>query len=347
MITLPTYVTREALADALDVPPSGVEAAALDRAITSGSRAVETRCRRVFWPQVEARLLDWPAVGDLAPGYRLYLGANELGAAPTAITSGGVTISTGDVIPGPAELGPPFGYLDIDTSSAAAWSSGTTWQSSTSITGPFCGCEITTRTVGALAASLTSSATAVVVDGPAAAGVGVGDLLNLGTERALVTDRTWVDTTVDATLDADSSVVSFTGAGFAAGERLLIESERMRVVDVAGTTVTVRRAVDGSVLAAHTAASVYASRSLTVERGYGGTTAAAHDSADDVDVQVYPGLVAELALAEALVAKVQEGGAYARPQGSGESSRGVASGTLADVRARCEAEHRRYRDAAI
>lgn len=347
MITLPTYVTREQLADALDVSPTGVEAAALDRAIESGSRAVETRCRRVFWPQVEARLLDWPAPGDLAPGYRLYLGANELGAAPTAITSGGVTIAVGDVIPGPAELGPPFGYLDIDTSSAAAWSSGDTWQSSTSITGPFCGCEIRTRTVGELDGSLTSSTTGVQVDGAAAAAVGLGDLLNVGSERMLVTGRTWVDTTVNVTMAADSSVTTFTGSGFAEGERLLAGGERMRVVDVAGTTVTVRRAVDGSVLAAHTGADLYASRSLIVERGYGGTTAATHSDEADVAVQVYPALVRELALAEALVAKVQEGGAYARPQSTGESSRAVASGTLADVRARCEAEHRRYRDAAI
>lgn len=347
MITLPTYVTREQLAAALDVSPTGPEAAQLDRAVDAGSRSVETLCRRVFWPRVATRTFDWPAPGITTPAYRLYLDEDELADAPTAITAGGVTIATGDALPGPDDTGPPYGWLDLSQASSAAYSAGNTWQQAIAITGTFAGAAVRTRTVGELSAAADSSTTGLQVDAAAAAAVGLGDLLLLGTERVLVTGRTWVDTSVNVTLTDDSADQTFTAADVVEGERLLVGGERMLAVDVAGTSVTVRRAVDGTTLAAHTAADLYASRSLIVERGYGGTTAAAHSDEADVAVHVWPALVVELALAEALVAKVQQGGAYARPQGSGSGTRQVASGTLDDVRARCAAEHRRYRDAAI
>lgn len=354
MITLPTYVTREALADALDVSPTGYDTAALDRSVMAGTGAVETLCRRVFWPEVASRVFDWPNAGITAPAYRLYLLGehSELADVPTSLTSGGVTIDVADTIPGPADLGAPFGWLDLDTGTSAAYSSGPTWQSSTVVRGVFAGCPVRTRTVGELDAALDASSTAVVLDPAAAAAVGCGDLLNVGTERMLVTGRTWVDTTIDVTLtasSADNVLTGITAGAVAVGERLLVGGERLRVVDVAGTSVTVARACDGSVLTAHTAADLYASRSLIVERAYGGTTAAAHADADGVAVQVYPPLVAELALAEALVNRAQVGGAYARPRGtstSGNASR-AESGTVEDVRARCEAAHRRYRQAAV
>lgn len=351
MITVPTYVTREAVADALDMSPTGYDTAAIDRAAMSGTAAVETLTRRVFWPEVGTRVFDWPAPGATVPAYRLYLDGehSELASAATGLESGGTTLDVADTIAGPADLGPPYSWLDLDTSTSAAYDSGATWQSSTTVSGTFAGCAVRTRTIGTITAAVDTTVTAVPVDGPAAAEVGCGDLLNVGTERMLVTGRTWTDTGVTVTLadDSTAAATAFTGSGFAVGERLLVDGERMRVVDVAGTTVHVQRGIDGTQLDAHTGAAVYASRSLIVQRGYGGTTAAAHDDDTACALQVYPPLVVELALAEALVAKTQQAGAYSRPQGPDASARPVPSGTLTDVRARCEAAHRRYRQAAV
>src|SRR5690606_34488219 len=132
------------------------------------------------------------------------------------------------------------------------------------------------------------------------------DLIKLGTEHMVVTGRSMLDTgqNIGADLDASNSAVTVAvtdGTAFSAGETLLIGSERMLIVDVAGNNLIVKRAWDGSVLAAHTSgADIYASRTLTVERGALGTTAATHLDNAAVSRHVVPGAVRALAVAEAL-----------------------------------------------
>lgn len=346
MLTLPTYVTRERLAAAMDTSPSRSRLRQLDDACNTGSRSVEALCRRTFWPEVTTHAYDRPAPGETPASYTLWLDPFQLAEAPAAVSSGGVSLDLLDVLPGPEE-GPPFDRLDLDLSTSAAWSAGSTWQRGTRITGTF-GYRLDTAALGVTAEALDGTETLVDVDGATAAAAGVGDLLAVGSERMLVTDRAWLDTTEDITLTGSVSADSFTAAGtYAQGEWLLLGSEVLRVVEQAGTTVVVERAVDGSTLGDHTAASLYASRTLAVLRGYGGTSAATHLTAAAVVRHAYPAEVEELALAEALVAYSQQLGAYARPQGSGASSTPVASGTLEDARARCRAAHGRYRDAAV
>jgi hypothetical protein len=81
-----------------------------------------------------------------------------------------------------------------------------------------------------------------------------------------------------------------TGAAFAVGETVLIDTERMLVVDITGNTLICKRAWDGAVLAAHTtSAAVSALRSLTLLRGALGTTATSHLAAAPISVHVpYP-----------------------------------------------------------
>ncbi|PZT70197.1 hypothetical protein DN402_31760 [Streptomyces sp. SW4] len=110
----------------------------------------------------------------------------------------------------------------------------------------------------------TTTAGTLTVDGRTSAAVGVGSVLRVGSERMLVTGRTMAATgqTLAADLTVQKKDVTVTVAdasGFAVDETVLIDAERMLIVDIAGNTLIVERAVDGSVLAAHTTgAALYA-----------------------------------------------------------------------------------------
>ncbi|WP_234429896.1 hypothetical protein, partial [Streptomyces sp. AV19] len=142
---------------------------------------------------------------------------------------------------------------------------------------------------------------------------------------------------------ADVSItVSTLTAAPAVDEVILIDSERMLVVDVAGSVLTVKRAWDGSVLAAHAAgADIYAPRTLTVTRGALGTTAAAMSAGDDIYRWDPPGPVRELTVAEALTSLLQGQSGYARVVGSGEAQREASGRGLRDLRESVYASHGR------
>jgi hypothetical protein len=107
----------------------------------------------------------------------------------------------------------------------------------------------------------------------------------------------------------------------------------MLVVDVAGTTLTVKRAWRGSTLAAHSAgADIFAPRTLTVERGALGTTAATHLTAAPVVQHVVPAMVRDLCIGEAINQLQQEGSGYARLIGEGEDAREGTGRSLFDLR---------------
>ncbi|KKK70550.1 hypothetical protein LCGC14_2922880, partial [marine sediment metagenome] len=127
-------------------------------------------------------------------------------------------------------------------------------------------------------------------------------------------------------------------------EVITIDAERMLVTAVAGNVLTVKRAVDGTVLATHTdGADIYAPRTLTVARAQVGTTAATHLTAAAIVKNVPPGLISELCLAEVLYARAQEKGHFALTVGQGEAEREVSGKGIADVRKRAEEAYRRNR----
>jgi hypothetical protein len=116
----------------------------------------------------------------------------------------------------------------------------------------------------------------------------------------------------------------------------------MLVVDAGGTTITVKRAWDGSVLATHlTGASVYALRTLKVVRGAVGTAATTHTDATVVVRNVPPGLVHQLCVAEAVTQLLNEGSGYARTAGSGDNAREAAGRALNDLRNQAKAAYGR------
>src|SRR3546814_5284589 len=85
------------------------------------------------------------------------------------------------------------------------------------------------------------------------------------------------------------------------------------------TTLGVKRAWDGTTLAAHTSgASVLAQRRLTVRRAVLGTVASTHAIDAAVLKHIVPPMVRSLAVAGAMAVLLQERTGYARTIGAGE-----------------------------
>ncbi|KUF18462.1 hypothetical protein [Streptomyces silvensis] len=343
------YATREDVMRALDSKLTARNSAQVDRALESASRDIEALCHRRFYPELGTRLFDWPNAQGARP-WRLWLDDSEL-VSVIALSSGGTVIASTDYLLEPNRSGPPFNRLEIDLDSNAAFGGGDTHQRDISITGLW-GYRDDETAAGALAAAVSSaSATTIAVDGPAAAVLGVGSVLRIGTERLLVTGRVMVDTGQSlggSGLTAQANAVSVAvsdGAAFAVDEVLLVESERMLVVDIAGNTLTVKRAWDGSVLATHDAGvDIYASRALAVARGALGTTAATHSLAAAVQRWDPPGPVRDLTIAEAVTQVTSESAGYARTRKSGEggtSERSMDATALSGLRQRVYASHGR------
>ncbi|MEU3527564.1 hypothetical protein AB0E62_27460 [Streptomyces sp. NPDC038707] len=339
MIQQPVYATREDVQRAMDSKPTARNTAQIDRALQSASRDVEHLCHRRFYPEQATRFFDWPD-SQYRPSWRLWLDDSEL-ISLTSVSSGGVAIPLDDVLLEPNRSGPPYNRIEISLGTSAAWGGGSTHQRDVTITGLW-GYRNDETTAGTLTGAVSSTtATTVTVDGLAAATIGVGSVIRVDSERMLVTGRTMTDTgqTLGGSgLTAQQNNVAITvtdGSGYAVDEVLLIESERMLIVDIAGTTLTVKRGWDGSVLAAHPAgASIYASRSLTMARGALGTTAGTHTGGAAVVRWEPPGLVRDLVIAEAISRLTSETSGYTRALRAGEGSgeRNRDNGALALLR---------------
>jgi hypothetical protein len=341
------YATREDVMRALDIKPTARNTRQIDRALESASRSVEGLCHRRFYPVQATRYFDWPSRPGGTP-WVLRLDDKEL-ISVTTLTSGGETIAASDYFLEPVNSGPPFNRVEIDLDSSAAFSSGDTSQRAISISGLW-GYRNTETTVGALVEALDASETAVDVNGAASALLGVGSILRVDSERMIVTGRSMLDTGQNvggAGLTAQQNNVTLTvtdGTAFAIDEILLVESERMLIVDIAGNNLTVTRAWDGSVLAAHTAGvDIYAARRLTVTRGALGTTATVHADASTVVRWDPPGLVRDLAIADAMNRVLQEQAGYSRTSKTSTGAKSVSVETLSleSLRQQVYAEHGR------
>jgi hypothetical protein len=328
--------TREDIKSALDSKDTARNNAQIDRANASATDAVEGLLHRSFVPWTGTRYFRWPNT-QRSRSWRLRLNADEL-ISITALTAGGVTIASTDYFLEPANDGPPYTSIELDLSSSATFGGGSTHQRNIAVTGVF-GYSATEDTAGALAEALDSSETGVDVTGAAAVAIGVGSILKVDSERMIVTERGWLTTSQTVQTSALTALANnvtvnvTTGSAYVTGEVILIDSEKMLIVDIAGNALTVKRAWDGSVLAAHnTGVTIYGARTLTVTRGALGTTAAAHDTAAAITKHVVPGLVRDLAIAEAVVRLQQEGAAYARVVGSGDNQRESSGRGLKDIR---------------
>lgn len=331
---------------ALDSKESARNASQIDAAIASSSRSIEGLLHRVFYPTIATRTFDWPTRDQ--GSWVLDLDDQELASA-SAVVTGGTTLSAGQYLLRPdagIDAGPPYDRIELNQGTSAAFeTAGSAWQRSVSITGVWAGCPLTTDPAGTLASSATDSATTIAVSDSAA--VGVGSILKIEDEYLIATAKSMVDTTQNlaGSLTAQSSadlVAVGSGAAFVAGEVIMVGSEKMLILEIAGNNLMVKRAWSGSTLAAHSNGDdVYAPRTVTVDRGALGSTAASHSSSTAVDTHHVPSLIGELCVAETVVTLARRSSGYARTIGNADQTRSASTRDINDIRAAAYAAHGR------
>jgi hypothetical protein len=337
------YATREDVKAALDFKESARNNSQIDRALQSSAEKIEGFTHRKFFPKLATRVFDWPNYQRSYP-WRLWLNQNEV-ISVTTLSSGGVVIPSNQYFLEPANDGPPYTHIDLDRSTSAAWSSGATPQHSISIAGLW-GFNADTAAAGALASAMTDT-TGTVATITDSSLVGTGDTILIDSERMLVTARSMVTTGqtqqsgASTVSQADVALTVTDGTKYAVGEILLLDSERMLIVDIAANVLTVKRSWDGTVLATHSGATVFAPRQLTVVRGTLGTTAATHLISAPVARQAYPSLIRDLAIAESVNQVLQETSGYALVVGEGDTVRPASGAGLAELWAEVVARYGR------
>lgn len=337
----PSYTTREIIKRALDQGEVLRNNRNIDRCVMAASRSVEGLCHRIFYPRLATKSFDWPNEQDAA-SWRLWLFNHDL-ISVSQLVSGGVTIPSTDYFLEPNASGPPYSRLEVSLATSSAFGGGSTHQRDIAITGLW-GWHDNHTDIGTLTEALDASETAVDVTAAVSAEVGIGALIRVDTERMLVTERTQLDTGQNvggAGLTANKNSVSLTvadGTQFAPYEVILVESERMLITDIAGNTLTVERAFEGSIIAVHAAGvDIYAPRTLTVQRGASGSTAAAHNSGATVAQWNPPIGIQQLATAEAIHELMQEQTGWFRTMSAssifgGTSKRAATTEALMDLR---------------
>lgn len=335
------YTTRERFMRAADIKGVAYANDEADGIIEASSRDVDRLVRRGdatrpgLAPWQGTRVFDWPAPNN-SGNFRFWLDAHKL-ISVSAVVSGGTTI-TSDVLLWPPQSGPPYHAIDIDRSTDSVLTIGEgVGQRSLSVTGLWGHTNVektlSTWTTGSNLADTTG--TSVTVHAP----IGVGSIIRVDSERMIVTERSWTSSSQTGTLTSSVSAQSLavgSGSAFFPGETLLLDSERMIVQDISGNTLTVKRAVDGTTLAAHTGATIYYARACTVERGALGTTAATHSSGTQVHVWQVPALAERLTIAYGLDTREQERAAYARTIGAEDNQRNAGRGGIRSLELRVE-----------
>lgn len=324
------YCTRGSVKAALDEAETARSNAQIDDAILSGARDVEGLCNRpeyAFAPVLATRYLEYPSTSR-APSWRLrFEGGHTLIEATAVTTDNGVTVLAADEYLFEPIDDPPYTEIQINRAGAGAFGSSTTSQRSTAVTGIW-GWSDNNVAIGELTATLAASPTATAALSWTTARFDVGDILLIDDERMVITERSFVDSTQNlqtslTASEADVTVAVTDGTAFAVEEIILIDAERMRVIDIAGNSLIVKRAWDGSQLEEHAAptADVYALTGVQLDRAVLGTTLSAHSAADVVYRWSPPPLLASLNRAYALNTLLQERSGYARVAGSGENAR--------------------------
>lgn len=350
------YTTRESVMDAFDTREAAHRSAQIDAAIESASDDIDgwlNRHKHGLAPRNATRYFDWPK--GYSPAWRIWLDENEL-VSLTSLVAGNITLTPAQYFLEPVNSGPPYTYVEVNLGQTGAFSNTSTWQHAIALTGVF-GINDDRKPAGTLAAGVNASVTAWNVSDSSL--VGVGDTLTVDSERVLVTGRSALTTGVSLgtglTAMKNNQTITGISLGFSVGETLLIDSERMKIVENNGTDLTVIRGYDGSTLAAHSiGATLYAYRTLTVERGALGTTAASHSNAAPVQKWDVPSLVRDLCKAEAITRIEQEFSAYGARVYSDEAERDssgtdvVAGRGLTDLRKSCARRYKRkFRKRAV
>lgn len=297
---------------------------AVDRAIESSSESIDSLCHRRFYNIDATMKWDWPNFQRAYP-WRLWFDEREIADVTVnvpVVTTGGIVIPANQIKWGPWNYSPPYTFLELDRSTNAAFGYGSTPQQDISIAASF-GYWLKYTPGGTLAAAITdTTSTTITVTNSNVPGV--GDVIAIDSERMLVTDRNMITTGqtqqgsgCSTANNADDILAVTDGTKYSLSETLLLDNERMFIVDIAGNNLIVNRAWDGTTLSTHTGATIYAGRQLVVTRGDFGTTASTHFNSSVVNVSLAPPQVRDLSLAEATVQTLEETGGYTGSHGAG------------------------------
>jgi hypothetical protein len=323
------YTTRERVQQTVEQADSVRNNRRIDDCVRAASRDVSGRLHRRFWPQTAVRYPDvrWVAGSTLWLDHADY----EVLALTSIVVDGVTFVENVDYYLDYQHESGAYSAIRLIRESSAAWSS---IQRGIVLTGTFGGSN-GSDAAGDLVATINSSVTQLTVTNSALAGV--GDLLLADSERMLVTEKEFIDSTATVTgsvaaSNATTTIPVSSGALLNTGEVILVGAERMFIESISGNNLTVKRAANASVLAAHASPDVvYVPRLCTVRRAAAGTTAAAHTAGADLTRNAPPSLIAETALALAINYVEQGASGYARTIGSGESERQASGRGIADV----------------
>ena len=348
------YTSRERVKRAASI--NGTENdAQIDRIIEASSRDIDRSTRRRFIPITATKTYRYPPIMPM-PSWVLWLD-EDLQSVTTLQTkaqnTSPTTIASSDYFLEPNNYGPPYNRIEIDQSSSAAWESGDTDQRSISINGSW-GYSADTKSVGTVSSGLDSDSTATTMVCSDSSKIGVGDTLLIQSEQIFVSDKTSAalgSILLNGALTATKSQVTVTvdgSHGIVKGEVLLVESEKMFVESVSTNDLTVIRAYDGSILAAHNDdTAVHIFRTLTIERGANGTTAATHADATAISAYKVPQDIESLCLAESLATYFQEEAGFGRSVGAGDGAIEFTARDLASRRMHTERYYRKARTGVI
>ena len=317
-VYLPAYCTREDVKTAVDIASTVADNYHIDSAIQGAVGDIFGLCHRVFYNTDTTKYVDWPNYQYAYP-WRIWFDEAELADVTSnvpVVTSGGNAIPNADIFWGDPQYSPPYTYMELSRATSAQFGQGTTPQRDVAITGTF-GYWTKSKSAGTLAAAVSSASagTVTVTNGSL---LGVGDTITIDSERMLVSERAWSDTGTaqvsgcTTTQANDNTLTVGDGTKIFTGEVIQLDSEWMLVTSVTGNNATVERAYDGSQIATHGTAEVFASRLLTVLRGQFGTTAATHINGTAATALLVPPQVHELAIAYSLVYMAQKSSGYAR-----------------------------------
>ena len=317
MLYRPAYCTREEVARALNIGLVGSDFSKIDRAVQSAADSLDRLCKRKFYYTTATYSIDWPNYQYAYP-WRLWLNQYELAGQPSLVVSGPylptpLVIPSSNYILQPINDGPPYTNIELRRDQNSAFGNNTTPQNDIQITGPF-GYWMLTQSAGTVTASVAPSD--VVLQVSSGASPGVGDVVNLDIERMIVTDSTFTSTGVPfltgiTSAQSNDNIGTVTnGVNFSVDEQIMVDFEIMLITQIFGNTIIVKRAFGGSILNTHSAGNIWARRQVSVLRGQLGTAAAVHSQNAPITIAQIPGLVKQLAIAEAVTWPNLEAGGY-------------------------------------
>ena len=315
------YTTRERVKRALAML-GAAQNPLIDDLIAEASADIEKACNRSFFPRNELRNFSWPQPGN-RQDWVLALDEDLISVDTNGLTKEGddaTVIAASDFLLEPQAHGPPYHRLEIDRSGTAFFGAKDTAQRAIRVTGEW-GYSATTVTAGTTDGIDGTALTMAISD---ASLVDVGDLLLIETEKLQVTERALKDTTTDLTaaVAATSSVTTIPvgdGTKVKAGEVIELGGERMLVLSIATNDLTVDRAIDGTVLAAHSNTdSVFAFRNVTVTRAENGSDAASHSGGTAIVKYQAPALIRQVVRAGVIAIYTIEKGGWTGAIGSGD-----------------------------